>query len=50
MYKRQPLYISVDKDVLGPDYARTNWDQGRAGLWEVLACLDAAVSLSLIHI
>ena len=39
-----PLYISVDKDVLGPDYARTNWDQGRAGLWEVLACLDAAVS------
>ena len=39
-----PLYISVDKDVLGPDHARTNWDQGRAGLWEVLACLDAAAS------
>lgn len=23
-----PLYLSIDKDVLSPDYARTNWDQG----------------------
>lgn len=24
-----PVYISIDKDVLSPYYARTNWDQGR---------------------
>ena len=24
-----PVYISIDKDVLRPYYARTNWDQGR---------------------
>ena len=23
-----PIYISIDKDVLTKDYARTNWDQG----------------------
>lgn len=23
-----PLYISIDKDVLGKNYARTNWSQG----------------------
>ncbi len=24
----QPTYLSIDKDVLHPDVARTNWDQG----------------------
>lgn len=23
-----PVYLSIDLDVLSPDYARTNWDQG----------------------
>ena len=23
-----PLYISIDKDVLGPEYTETNWSQG----------------------
>lgn len=27
-----PLYISVDKDLLSRDYAATNWDQGTAEL------------------
>lgn len=26
------IYLSIDKDVLAPDVARTNWDQGRLGL------------------
>lgn len=37
-----PLYISVDKDVLGPEDARTNWDQGNAGLPTVLECIRTA--------
>lgn len=27
-----PLYISIDKDVLAPAYAATNWDQGSLSL------------------
>lgn len=27
-----PLYVSVDKDVMGEEYARTNWDQGDMSL------------------
>ena len=27
-----PLYVSVDKDVMGEKYARTNWDQGDMSL------------------
>jgi len=34
-----PVYISIDKDVLTKDYARTNWDQGCM----TLAQLEAAV-------
>ena len=34
-----PVYISVDKDVLMPDFARTDWDQGRMSL----AQLETAV-------
>ncbi len=26
---RLPVYLSIDKDVLAPEVARTNWDQGR---------------------
>lgn len=25
-----PVYISIDKDILSPSFARTNWDQGEA--------------------
>jgi len=27
-----PLYLSIDKDVLTPDWALTNWDQGEMTL------------------
>lgn len=27
-----PVYLSIDKDVLSEDYARTNWDQGQMTL------------------
>lgn len=36
---RIPVYISVDKDVLTRDFARTDWDQGNM----TLAQLEAAV-------
>lgn len=37
-----PLYISVDEDVLGPEDARTNWDQGSADIRTVLECIRTA--------
>ena len=39
---RHPLYISVDKDVLGEKDARTNWDQGETSLETVLDGIRAA--------
>ena len=33
----EPIYLSIDLDVLGPDYARTNWDQGSMTLPELKA-------------
>ncbi|QPF76792.1 hypothetical protein G8A07_23540 [Roseateles sp. DAIF2] len=39
---RRPVYLSIDKDVLDPRVARTNWDQGRlseAGLMTALELL-----------
>lgn len=30
-----PIYISIDKDVLSPEYAVTNWDQGSMTLGEL---------------
>ncbi len=27
-----PVYLSIDKDVLSEEYARTNWDQGQLSL------------------
>lgn len=30
-----PVYLSIDKDVLSPDFARTNWDQGWTGTAEM---------------
>jgi hypothetical protein len=38
---RWPLYISLDKDVLGPTEAVVNWDSGHLELSEVALILDA---------
>ena len=37
-----PLYISIDLDVLGPDYFRANWNQGTMSLDGLFAILDTA--------
>ena len=34
-----PLYLSVDLDVLAPDWARTDWDQGTMSLEELSGAL-----------
>ena len=36
----EPVYISIDKDVLSPEYAITNWDQGVMSLKELKKLLD----------
>jgi arginase family enzyme len=36
-----PVYLSIDKDVLSPDVARTNWDQGRLDDSDLLDAIDA---------
>ena len=36
-----PVYLSIDKDVLSPDVARTNWDQGRMTDGHLLDAIDA---------
>jgi arginase family enzyme len=35
-----PIYLSIDKDVLSPDDAHTNWDQGVMRLSEMLQAID----------
>jgi arginase family enzyme len=37
---REPLYLSIDKDVLSPDVAQTNWDQGVMQLQELTAAIE----------
>ena len=41
-----PLYVSLDKDVLGADEAVVNWDSGRLSSGEVLDVLDAFLRAS----
>jgi hypothetical protein len=36
-----PMYLSIDKDVLSPDVARTNWDQGRLTDTDLFVAIDA---------
>ena len=36
-----PVYISVDLDVLSPEYARTDWDQGSMTLEGLCSALSA---------
>lgn len=31
----RPVYLSIDKDVLSPEFARTNWDQGEMTLLQL---------------
>ena len=37
---RMPVYLSIDKDVLDPSIARTNWDQGRLLDTDLFAAID----------
>lgn len=37
----QPTYLSIDKDALSPETARTNWDQGRLLETHINAVIDA---------
>ncbi|MFT3792849.1 MAG: hypothetical protein QM741_17670 [Rudaea sp.] len=37
----QPTYLSIDKDALSPETARTNWDQGRLLESHLNAVIDA---------
>jgi arginase family enzyme len=39
-----PFYISIDKDVLSEDFARTNWDQGSMGLDWLSEALKSVLS------
>lgn len=34
------VYLSIDKDVLSPEYASTNWDQGGMTLDEMLSAIN----------
>ncbi|MGO4777376.1 arginase family protein, partial [Lysobacter sp. 2RAB21] len=36
-----PLYLSIDKDVLRPEDAMTNWDQGRMRAEAMLAAVES---------
>jgi len=41
----QPVYISVDKDVLDRDHAVTNWDQGSMSLQQLLDVIRELVRI-----
>lgn len=43
------VYISIDKDVLDPTQARTNWDQGSLKLPVLLELLGRVVSLKKVY-
>lgn len=42
------VYISIDKDVLGRDYARTDWSQGNMSLEELEAILRSVCGISRV--
>jgi len=41
-----PVYLSIDKDVMSPEFARTNWDQGEMTLDELESMVS---SLAAAH-
>ena len=45
-----PLYISIDKDVLLPLYAQTDWDQGEMTLATLLTALESLNSYSILGV
>jgi arginase family enzyme len=38
---RSPVYVSIDKDVLDPGEATSNWDQGRMRVADLVKAIDA---------
>lgn len=40
----EPVYISIDKDVLSPRCAVTNWDQGSLSIEELMQLLDVILN------
>lgn len=38
---QQPIYLSIDKDVLAKNVVQTNWDQGRMQLEDILTVIRA---------
>lgn len=46
---KNPLYISIDKDVLCLEDADTNWSQGDMRLETMMQCLECAVSRCAIE-
>lgn len=43
-----PLYVSIDKDVLSPAYAATDWDQGELSLPDLTGGLESLQGLELL--
>lgn len=39
--EQSPVYVSIDKDVLDPAEARSNWDQGRMRVADLLKVIDS---------
>lgn len=37
--EKSPAYLSIDLDILSPDYFRTNWDQGSMSLDELFSLI-----------
>ncbi len=42
---KQPVYLSIDKDVLSPDVVQTNWDQGVMTLEELERAIGMVLKL-----
>ncbi len=42
--KSVPIFISLDKDVLTPEFARCDWDQGRMNITELTSILSSLIS------
>lgn len=43
-YNQQPIYLSIDKDVLSEQVIHTNWDQGKLQIYHLLDTITAIKS------
>lgn len=43
-HSSQPIYLSIDKDVLSEETIRTNWDQGKLQTYHILDSISALSS------